>query len=102
MSQIVTAIYADGVLRPLMPLALPEQSEVEIEIKSAPKAANAALAERIRVHQILVDAGLTVNHETWRALPEDPVSAAEQEEFDQAFAGSKPLSEIIIEEREGR
>jgi predicted DNA-binding antitoxin AbrB/MazE fold protein len=102
MSQTITAIYADGVLRPLMPLTLPELSQVEIEVKSVLTTENAALAERIRVHQILVDAGLIVNHDTWQALPEDPVSTTEQEELDRAFAGGKPLSEIIIEEREGR
>ncbi|MGH9845695.1 MAG: antitoxin family protein [Blastocatellia bacterium] len=100
MNQIVTAIYADGVLRPLVPLELPEQTEVELEVRPAATPENSALAERIRVHQILVAAGIVVNHETWRALPEDPVSEEEQQELDRAFAGGKPLSEIIIEERE--
>ncbi|MGH9937463.1 MAG: antitoxin family protein [Blastocatellia bacterium] len=102
MSQIVTAIYADGVLRPLAPLELPEQTKVEIEIRPVPSPENPAFAERIRAHQILVAAGLVVNHQTWQVMPEDPVSEEEQEELDQAFAGEKPLSEIIIEEREER
>jgi predicted DNA-binding antitoxin AbrB/MazE fold protein len=102
MGQIVTAIYADGVLRPLSPLDLPEQTEVEIEIRPAPLPETHAISERIRAHQILVAAGLVVNHETWQAMPEDPVSEEEQVELDRAFAGGNPLSEIINEEREGR
>jgi len=100
MSQTISAIYADGVLRPLTPLELPEQTEVELEVRPALKPATSVLAERIRIHQILVEAGLVVNHQTWQALPEDPISEPEQEELDMAFGNGKPLSEIIIEERE--
>lgn len=100
MSQTITAIYADGVLRPLVPLALPEQSEVEIEIKSAPTAEHDALAERIRVHQILVDAGLVEDTGLWQAAPVLPISPEEEEELGRAFAVGKPLSEIIIEDRD--
>ena len=39
---------------------------------------------------------------TWQALPEDPISEQEQEELDMAFGSGKPLSEIVIEEREER
>src|SRR5262245_53360047 len=101
MVQIVTAIYADGVLRPLSPLELPEQTAVEIEVRTTPLPETDAMSEKIRAHQILVAAGLVVNNQTWQAMPEDPVSEEEQEELDRAFAGGKPLSEIIIEEREG-
>ena len=102
MSQTITAVYANGVLRPLAPLELPEQTQVELEVRPALKLTDPALAERIRVHQILVEAGLVINHQTWQALPEDPVSEQEQEELDLAFGSGKPLSEIVIEEREER
>jgi hypothetical protein len=32
-------------------------------------------------------------------IPEEPISEEEEEELAQIFAGEKPLSEIIIEER---
>ena len=36
MDQTITAIYENGVLRPLTPLALPEHTEVEISLKPLP------------------------------------------------------------------
>ena len=39
MDQTITAIYENGVLRPLTPLALPEHTEVEISIRPLPSAA---------------------------------------------------------------
>jgi len=101
MNQVVTAIYADGVLRPLLPLNLEEQEQVEIEVRQIAKSESAQLDERIRIHQALVAAGLIANADTWSpSPPPDPISEEEQEELAQLFAGAKPLSEIIIEERE--
>ncbi len=104
MSQIITAIYADGVLRPVVPLELPEQTEVEIEVKPIVKtngAAASTLDERARIHQILVDAGLVLERKLPR-LPSPPISEEERERLSRVFSVGKPLSEIIIEEREER
>lgn len=102
MSQIVTAIYANGMLRPLTPLELPEQAEVEIEVKPIAQPNRAAIDERIRIHQALVEAGLVIDTGLWQAVPIIPISPEEEEELGRAFAGDKPLSEIIIEDREDR
>jgi predicted DNA-binding antitoxin AbrB/MazE fold protein len=102
MNQTITAIYAEGVLRPLAPLELPEQTEVELEIRTTLPSENSALSERIRAHQILVEAGLVRDTGLWQAEPVMPISPEEEEELGRAFAGDKPLSEIIIEEREER
>ncbi len=103
MNQIVTAVYANGVLRPLIPLELPEQTEVEIEIKPVAETNGAAapLDERERIHQILVEAGL-VRERQHPPPPPPPLSAEERERLGRLFAVGKPLSEIIIEEREER
>lgn len=43
-----------------------------------------------------------VNADTWTLTPlPEPISEEEQEELGRLFAGEKPLSEMIIEEREG-
>ena len=102
MSQIVTVIYAEGVLWPLSPLELPEQAQVEVEVKLTAKPNRAAIEERIRIHQALVDAGLVVDTGHWQAEIVRPVSEDEEEELGRVFAKGKPLSELIIEEREER
>ncbi|MCI0525326.1 MAG: antitoxin family protein [Acidobacteria bacterium] len=101
MSQTITAIYENGALWPIAPLDLPEQSQVEIEVKqiTAPEAEE--LDERSRIHQALVAAGLALEHPV-NPQPASPLSAEERERIGRVFAVGKPLSEIIIEEREGR
>lgn len=54
MSQTITAIYAEGVLRALMPLALPEQSEVEIEIKSRPPMTASCSLRKLKVSSPII------------------------------------------------
>jgi len=65
MSQTITAIYENGALWPIAPLDLPEQSQVEIEVKqiTAPEAEE--LDERSRIHQALVEA-LRNNPPIWQ------------------------------------
>jgi len=102
MNQIVTAIYADGVLRPLVPLELPEQTEVEIEVKPIVRAngvAASAIDERARIHQILVATGLVLERQL-PVPPSPPISEEERERLGRIFSVGKPLSEIIIEERD--
>lgn len=101
MSQTISAIYADGVLRPLTPLDLPEQSQVEIEVKQVVAPEAEQLDERNRFHQALVAAGLALEHPV-NPVPAAPLSAEERERIGRIFAIGKPLSEIIIEEREGK
>lgn len=99
MSQTITAIYADGVLRPLVPLALPDQTQVELVVKPAPDLA-ACNDERKQIIEALARAGLLANSPSLFPFPDEPISEEEQEELAQVFAGEKPLSEIIIEERQ--
>lgn len=96
----VTAIYENGVLRPLTPLALPEHSRVQIYVQEATAPPNTT-AHRQRVHEALVGAGLSL------LIPPSPpaaspLSAKRREELARLFSTGRPLSELIIEEREGR
>ena len=98
MSQTITVIYADGVLRPLTPLDLPEQTEIELEVM---RVATPEEDERSLVLRALADAGVIIN-KPYEPLPPSPISDEERERLGRVFAVGKPLSEIIVEEREGR
>lgn len=99
MNEKITAIYENGVLRPLAPLALPEHTKVQLLIQS-PTLGNAAEAHRRQVIAALVAAGLTVP--TLDTSPAMPLSESERDELARRIPNGRPLSEIIIEEREGR
>lgn len=97
---MVMAIYENGVLRPLTPLALPEHARVQIHVQQMLAPTDVA-GHRRRVHEALVAAGLS--------LPSPPpspayssISTERREELARLFAVGRPLSELIIEEREGR
>ena len=103
MKQTITAIYENGVLRPLTPLALPEQAEVQISIEPVPSNAETAEVQRRRVDDALIAAGLMRPRPTPNPALR-PLSEQERAELADRLGalGGKPLSEIIIEEREGR
>jgi len=99
MDETITAIYENGVLRPLAPLALPEHAAVQISIKPLSPVAGAA-ARRSPILQALVAAGLAMPAPD--APPIRPLSEEERHELAYRVPAGRPLSEIIIEEREGR
>jgi predicted DNA-binding antitoxin AbrB/MazE fold protein len=94
MPEIITAIYENGVLRPLSPLPLQEHQTVRLQVLP-----EESVTELERITQSLATAGLitpppcrsdfeSVSEEAWRELTEKL----------KAIPG-KPLSEILIEER---
>lgn len=99
MSQTITAVYADGVLRPLSPLNLPEETQVELEMRPVASVA-AHNQERKQFIEALAQAGLLANEPSLFPFPEEPLSDEEQQDLARLFAGEKPLSQIIIEERQ--
>ena len=101
MTQRVTAIYEDGLLRPLSPLELPEHSQVEIDIHQVASAINPS-AHRDQVHQAMVDAGLSLPIFDTTARAATPLSAERREELARLFTTGGPISELISEDREGR
>lgn len=94
MSQIVTAIYEKGVLRPLKPLDLQEQETVRIQL--LPAEAPDKTADVIR---LLVGAGLLTPPPGHSGV--EPLSNEERQALADRLGGTsgKPLSELIIEER---
>jgi predicted DNA-binding antitoxin AbrB/MazE fold protein len=94
MSEIVTAVYENGLLRPLRPLNLRERQTVRIQVLPEEPAGEAE-----EVIQGLVEAGLLTAPPGYSDV--EPLSAKERRELAEALgrAPGKPLSEIIIEER---
>jgi predicted DNA-binding antitoxin AbrB/MazE fold protein len=100
----VTAVYENGVLRPMRRLNLREQQMVQIQILSAePGDAPGIEAEAERelrgILQSLEDAGLLAPLTGHAA--EEPITDQERRELAEELgrAPGKPLSEIILEDR---
>ena len=101
MAQRITAIYEDGVLRPLSPLELPEHSQVEIDIHQVSSATDRP-THRDQVNQALVKAGLSLPSIETTAPAATQLSPERREELAQLFSASKLIPELISEDREGR
>ncbi|HSH78295.1 MAG TPA: antitoxin family protein [Herpetosiphonaceae bacterium] len=96
-TQSFPAIYEDGVLRPLQPLALPEHARVQITIAVTDEAAT---PDQEQIRAALAAAGLSLveppAHGVQALSPEARNALAHQ------VPPGRPLSQIIDEEREGR
>lgn len=94
MSEIITAVYSNGMLRPQNPLSLTDGQTVRLQVLT-----EEASFETKQIIQSLVAAGL-VTPPPHRGDVE-PVSEQAWRELTQRLeaSGGKPLSEIIIEER---
>ncbi len=94
--QIVTAIYQNGVLRPLVSLDLPENSEVELNLKVIKNKTN----PREAIEELLIKNGLSLRKKSTE--PKQSLSADERERLAKIFSASQPLGELISEDREER
>ena len=92
--QTITAIYQNGVLRPLGSLDLPENSEVELDVKVIEKKENSRQA----IGELLVQKGLSRRKK--KAEPKQNLSPEERERLAEIFSAPQPLGEIISEDRE--
>ena len=94
MSQIISAIYENGILRPLEPLKLQQRQLIQIQI--LPDEAADKTEQAVR-H--LLELGLAKPPRGCSDVA--PVPEAERLRLSDVFgkASDKPLSEIIIEER---
>ena len=94
MSEIITAVYEDGILRPLNSLSLQEGTTVRLQVLPEDPALDAS-----QVIHSLVAAGLVTPPPHRDDI--EPVSEAAWRELTQRLeaSGGKPLSEIIIEDR---
>jgi predicted DNA-binding antitoxin AbrB/MazE fold protein len=101
MSTEAKAIYEDGVLRLLTPVALPERTEVRIQILAdTVRREQKANDELERAEAVLIAAGLVKP----KKVPEGikPISPARRAELARLYATGGPLSESIITERNAR
>ena len=96
MSEIIHAVYEQGVLRPLTPLYLPEHTHVQISIDPISNAEE----ERQRVRQALIAGGVIRPHSA--SILIEPISEEALAAAARALASAGPLSELVIVEREGR
>ncbi|MFQ5343199.1 MAG: antitoxin AF2212-like protein [Anaerolineae bacterium] len=102
MAETVTAVYKNGMLRPLEPINLRENQTVRIQIVPEETETQAEPADETeRLVQRLVAAGLMRPRPKRGTPPPDPVSEEERRRLANLMgrAPGKPLSEIIIEER---
>lgn len=98
MSQMITAIYENGVLRPLTPLELPDHTEVLIRLETVLERPEAETHRR-EVDRVLTAAGLMLPRVTDHpSLLTDAARAA----LSRRIPAGRPLSEIIVEERAER
>ena len=103
MTQTITVIYENGVLRPLKPLSLPEHTPLQIAIELPVVTSNDADEQRRQFQAVLIAAGV-ITAKTNVSATAQALSAQERATLADRLAvpGAKPLSEVIIEEREGR
>jgi hypothetical protein len=94
------AIYENGVLRPLTPLELPEQTKVSIQLETAPERPEAE-PHRRAVDDAVMAAGLMVPRALDYAAGR-PLTDAERDALSRRIPAGRPLSEIILEERDER
>jgi predicted DNA-binding antitoxin AbrB/MazE fold protein len=92
MDQTTTAIYENGVLRPTVPLDLPEHSEVEITIHSNDDSLDD------KVGRALEAAGLS----TPRQIRKSQISDERRAELARKYSSVTPLGNYIREDREAR
>jgi predicted DNA-binding antitoxin AbrB/MazE fold protein len=97
MSQQIKAIYENGILRPLVPLDLPENSVVEIDVHDVKE--NGAETMQEKADRVLCEAGLISSIKFPNAKK---LSDAERRRIGKLFSSEKPLGDYIDEDREAR
>ena len=102
MGRTITAVYENGVLRPLEPLQIPEHAHVEIDVRQV-VAGDDRDVQHARVRQALADAGLLAE-ESDALVSRSPLTPEERARRAQELAasGMPSLSSAILDEREGR
>ena len=89
MNQTTTAIYENGLLRPAVPLDLPEHSEVEITVYSKEDSLHRQVRKALKSEN--------QSNET-----EDVISNERRAELAEIFSAEESLSDYINEDRETR
>ena len=98
MSDVITVIYEQGLLRPLEPLALAENSQVKIQILDTTSAEDQN--DLHKAEAVLIAAGLIQPLSPPAQHPH--ISTERREALANLYATGGPLSDIVIAERQGR
>ncbi|HOU15046.1 MAG TPA: antitoxin family protein [Anaerolineae bacterium] len=98
MTQVITALYENGALRPLTPLNLRERQRVQVQILPTPPETDSNAVEA--VIQRLIARGL-VRPRPIGPVPPPPMSNKELKRLAGRLgkAPGKPASEMVIEDR---
>ena len=94
MNTSIATIYENGVLRPLVPLSLPERSQVWVRIVAPEKPDN----EVENARQALIRAGLVLPRQT-QTRPAGLLTDEQRAALAKKVQAAGPLSDLIIEER---
>ncbi len=89
MNYTTTAIFENGLLRPIIPLDLPEHSEVEITVQVSDNLLRAKVRKAL-------------NLQVQPNKIEDVISNKRRAELSKIFSAEKPLGDYINEDRESR
>lgn len=96
MSDTFTVIYEHGILRPVAPLALPENARLQVRIVPA-FGSDPVRSDRQNVFEALMDAGLIKSQMT--SEPRESISERELLVAAKALGMAGPVSDLIIAER---
>jgi predicted DNA-binding antitoxin AbrB/MazE fold protein len=89
MNQTTTAIYENGLLRPVVPLDLPEHSEVEITVHIKEDSLHKQVRKALKLENQSNEAEAVISNER-------------RAELAKIFSAEKPLSDYINEDRDSR
>ena len=101
MTEIVTAVYEDGILRPLQPLNLRDRQRVRIQVLPEEPATQARSEEPIeKLIRRLVSEG-RMRPRPGGPIPPDPLSEEERQSLADRLgrAPGRPALEMAIEDR---
>lgn len=97
MNETITVIYEHGMLRPVAPLALPENARIQVRIVPASSDSNLMRSDRRDVFEALMDAGLINLQAT--SEPGESISDRELLAAAKALGMAGPVSDLIIADR---
>jgi hypothetical protein len=97
MMTVLRGVYKDGAVHLHEPLALPNNTEVDVSISPVNGHENAQ-NEREQIHALFLAAGLILPHSQTQAEP--PLSPEREAQLAEKLAKAGSLSDLIIKERE--
>lgn len=98
MNDTITVIYERGVLRPLDPLSMPENSRIQVQIVHPSRDTRPVQPSRQRILEVLLDAHLIAPF-TDAVDPGVSISTQDLANAARTLGTAGPISELVIAER---